>query len=270
MANKDERSICETTGNGRIMTVIDAEKRFFIRMAMTAVHGIPRNWVGCSPLVAALLDLANRPLCAATDAMASRALTAIGARLSVIRSPMDCLPGSVGMLVIDAPMVLTPEWSDTLADGAIVIVRGTEKPACAEEGAINCILDFEYGFSIGLRPGLANDELRQLFVAFGRDKVLADAIVQMALVLQSKNAHVALASDAIEQRDAQIALLSGHCGKPVSHEEIREPIKDPENLDGPVDATSNEVESERRQISHPSRLRRRVTRFAKRLGLLRV
>ena len=243
---------------------MDTDKRFLIRMAMTSVHGIPKEWTGCSPMVAALLDLANHPLCAATDARAAHSLVALGGRLPVKRTPMECLPGSVGVLLMDAPMTLTAEWAETLADGAIVIVRGTEEPACTEEDAVNCVLDFEHGFSIGVRPGGSNDELRKFMATCAQDRMLAGAIVQMALVLQSKNAHVALASDALEQRDARIAMLSrpGNESAP-SHQP---PLSNSEAKQSQGFANGTPGETATRKEPQYSRLRRRAIRLAKRLA----
>lgn len=249
---------------------MDTDKRFLIRMAMTPVHGIPKEWTGCSPMVAALLDLANNPLCAATDARAARSLVALGGRLPVKRTAKDCLPASIGVLLMEAPIALTPEWAETLADGAVVIVRGTEEPACSEDAAVNCVLDFENGFSIGVRPGGSNDELRQFLATCAQDRALAGAIVQMALVLQSKNAHVALASDAIEQRDARIAVLSRPGTKPATNHKTPTPDEDAQvSL---VFANAPSAGTAQRKEPQYSRLRRRAkrlaTRLAKRLGLL--
>jgi hypothetical protein len=244
--------------------VMDTDKRFLIRMAMTSVHGIPKDWTGCSPMVAALLDLANHPICAATDARAARCLVALGGRLPVSRTPKECVPGSVGVLLMDAPMALTPEWAETLADGAIVIIRGTEDRACAEQGAVNCVLDFEHGFSIGVRPGGLNEELRQFMATCAQDRMLAGAIVQMALVLQSRNAHVALASDALQQRDARIAMLSRPGTEPAPNH--NPPTSDNEAMLSGGFANRTSAGSAPRKEPQYSRLRRRAIRLAKRLA----
>jgi hypothetical protein len=248
---------------------MDTDKRFLIRMAMTSVHGIPKEWIGCSPLVAAMLDLANNPLCAGTNARAARSLVALGGRLPVTQNAKDCMPGSVGMLLMDRPLALMTEWAEKLADGAVVIVRGTEEPACAEEDAVNCVLDFEHGFSIGVRSGGSNDELRQFMVTCAQDRTLADAIVQMALVLQSKNAHVALASDAIEQRDARIAVLIRSSIEPAPNHETPAPDEGVQQskrfANGHPSGTAARKELQYLRLGRMAI--RLATRLAKRLGL---
>lgn len=253
----------------------EIERRFLLRMAMTGVQGIPRNWVGCSPILAALLDFAGFPRCAAGDARAAQALTAMGARLPIVAEPQQAQAQAVDVLLLDTPMMLTPEWTEALPKGALVVLRGSEGQACPEEGALNLVLDFENGLSIGLRPGYQDGPLRDIILACKQDRALSGAIVQMALVLQSRNAHVALASDAIRQRDARIALLSGSCADPELSHPVPVPAVDVAETQEPADPTPDDTAATHApppspaEQPRPSRLRRRTARLARRLGLLR-
>lgn len=269
------RGDTETVNEGRTTAVTEIERRFLLRMAMTGVQGIPRDWVGCSPILAALLDFAGFPRCAAGDARSAQALTAMGARLPIIAEPQQAQAQVVDVLLLEAPMMLTPEWTAVLSKGALVILRGSEGQACPEEGALNHVLDFENGLSIGLRPGCQDGPLRDIILACKQDRALTGAIVQMALVLQSRNAHVALASDAIRQRDARIALLTGSCTDPALSHPVPQPAADVTDTQEQADPTPDENAAAHAPTpphpdqQRPSRLRRRTARLARRLGILR-
>lgn len=269
------RGDTETVNQGRTTAVTEIERRFLLRMAMTGVQGLPRDWVGCSPIVAALLDFAGFPRCAAGDARAARAMTAMGVRLPIIVEPQQAEAQAVDVLVLDAPMTLTPDWAAVLSQGALVVLRGSEGEACSDEGALNCVLDFEDGLSIGLRPGHQDGPLRDFILACKQDSALTGTIVQMALVLQSRNAHIALASDAIRQRDARIALLTESCADPVLAHPVPQPaadVSDPQEKAEPAPddhAAAEAPPPPQPEHPRPSRLRRRATRLAKRWGFLR-
>jgi hypothetical protein len=180
---------------------LDAE--ILIRMTAVAVQGIPRDWVAIGPILGALIDMADLPICAAPDPDAARTLMALGARLAPAPQPEAPPIAGIDLLVLKDRSEFTPEWRPFLAPGALVIVRGCEAPILGEDDALTALLDFEDGISLDLRAGGRNTRLRLLVEALGHRPELSDAIIWMAEILQSKHAHLELAGRASSWIDDQ-------------------------------------------------------------------
>jgi hypothetical protein len=225
----------------------DLESDVLIRMAMVAVQGMPSDWVAAGPILGAVLELADLPICAAPHPDASRALEALGARLPVARNPEERPPLSIGLLVLGDPSEFTPDWVPALAPGAILLTRNAPGPVFEGEGAVNALLDFEAGISLDLCAGGDNPDLRALIEACGRRPALAAAIVRMAAVLQGKHAHLDLAQRAVPRSDAASAEAEGGVVAP--------PVDPPDADPG---GTGGNAKAARRPTPWYVRLKRRI------------
>jgi hypothetical protein len=174
----------------------DIDATFLVRMAATPVHWMPADWVPSGPILGPLLELADLPLCAAPDPDASRALEALGARLPVARTPQECWPASIGFLVLREPGEFSDEWRRVLAPGALVVTRNAEHAVIREDGVVSVLLDLEAGVSLDLCAGGHAKALRAFLENCVHGPQLAAAVVQMALALQGKNAHLMMAAKA--------------------------------------------------------------------------
>jgi hypothetical protein len=129
----------------------------------------------------------------------------LGARFPLASSPRECGPESIGLLVLEAPEEFTEEWRQVLAPGALVVTRNAQRPVVKEGGAVNVILEVDAGISLDLCEGGHSNALRAILEECANRADLTDAIVQMALMLQSKHAHVTLPALAATRRDAPAA-----------------------------------------------------------------
>jgi hypothetical protein len=188
---------------------------FLIRMAATAIQWMPPDWVPSGPILGPLLDLADLPLCAAPHPDASRALEALGARLPVARAPQDCWPASIGLLVLQDPREFSTEWRQALAPGALVFTRNTQQTVVQEDGALNVLLEFEAGISLDLCEGGHAKALRAFVEDCVRRRDLTAAVIQMALVLQGKHAHLVLATEAASRREVTAVIPPDASATPI-------------------------------------------------------
>ncbi len=152
----------------------DPETTFLIQMAAVAVQGVPSDWVSSGPIIGALLNLADLPLCAASDAAAARTLVALGARLPVASAPESCAQASIGLLVLDAPGEMSVEWQQVLAPGALVVTRSATGPVLDADGSLHVYFEIDAGMALDLCRGGQNDALRAFVEDASRRPGLTD------------------------------------------------------------------------------------------------
>lgn len=174
----------------------DPETTFLIQMAAVAVQGVPSDWISSGPIIGALLDLAELPLCAAPNDSAARTLTALGARLPVASAAQSSAEASIGMLVLSTPNEMSVEWQRVLAPGALVVTRSAPGPVLDVADSLHVYLEIDAGMSLHLYRGGKNHALRAFLEDASRRPGLTASIARMSLVLQSRNTHLLLASDA--------------------------------------------------------------------------
>jgi hypothetical protein len=210
----------------------DPETTFLIQMAAVAVQGVPSDWVSSGPIIGALLNLADLPLCAASDAAAAQTLVALGARLPVASAPESCAQASIGLLVLEAPGEMSLEWQQVLVPGALVVTRSATGPVLDADGSLHVYFEIDAGMALDLCRGGQNDALRAFVEDASRRPGLTDAVARMALVLQGRNTHLLLAVDAAwdskERLGGQHAATYGVLPDPGK--QPAEPLDDPSRV----------------------------------------